>query len=248
MAKTDQPQRVSDILRETRLRQKRDLADVSAVLRIRENHLIALEENNMEVLPSATYVIGFIRTYAHYLDIDSEKLIDMYKQENAHSFNNNFDFLHSFEEQKQFSPLFLIGGICVFLMIIYFGWLLLINAENVIHDRAQDYQRERVFVEQSIATESMDMSEESMNRLAIRAQNRIWVRIERLSGQLLFASIMQKGDYFFLPEGERFMVTTQNAGHLEYVVNDVVVRSVGQKGEFLKRHEFFVSKIIEQAK
>ncbi len=47
-----------------------DLATVSRVLKIRKDHLEALEEDHFEQLPGRAYAIGFIRSYSDYLGLD----------------------------------------------------------------------------------------------------------------------------------------------------------------------------------
>ena len=46
--------------------------------KIRAKYLRALEDENFEALPSATYVKGFLRTYANYLGLDGQLYVDEY--------------------------------------------------------------------------------------------------------------------------------------------------------------------------
>ncbi|MDE2501102.1 MAG: helix-turn-helix domain-containing protein, partial [Alphaproteobacteria bacterium] len=52
---------VGQDLRAARLRRGDDLATVSRVLKIRKDHLEALEEDRIEALPGRTYAVGFVR-------------------------------------------------------------------------------------------------------------------------------------------------------------------------------------------
>lgn len=74
---------VGQDLREARLRRGDDLATVSRVLRIRKDHLEALEEDRLEALPGRTYAIGFVRSYADYLGLDAPACVERFKTENA---------------------------------------------------------------------------------------------------------------------------------------------------------------------
>ena len=55
---------VGQDLRAARLRRGDELATVSRALKIRKDHLEALEEDRLEDLPGKTYAIGFVRSYA----------------------------------------------------------------------------------------------------------------------------------------------------------------------------------------
>jgi cytoskeleton protein RodZ len=68
-------------LRAARLRRGEDLATVSRALKIRKDHLEAVEEDDLNRLPGKTYAIGFVRTYAAYLGLDATKMVERFKQE-----------------------------------------------------------------------------------------------------------------------------------------------------------------------
>ena len=72
---------VGQDLRAARQRRGDDLATVSRALKIRKDHLEAVEEDRLESLPGKTYAIGFVRSYAAYLGLDSAELVERYKQE-----------------------------------------------------------------------------------------------------------------------------------------------------------------------
>ena len=72
---------VGQDLRAARLRRGDDLATVSRALKIRKDHLEAVEEGNFADLPGKTYAIGFVRSYAHYLGLDVARTVERYKQE-----------------------------------------------------------------------------------------------------------------------------------------------------------------------
>ena len=62
---------VGQDLRAARLRRGDEIAQVSRALKIRKDHLEALEEDRLEDLPGKTYAIGFVRSYACHLGLDS---------------------------------------------------------------------------------------------------------------------------------------------------------------------------------
>jgi cytoskeleton protein RodZ len=74
---------VGQDLRTARLRRGDDLATVSRALKIRKDHLDALEEDRPDALPGRTYAVGFIRSYADYLGLDAVQCVERYKAEIA---------------------------------------------------------------------------------------------------------------------------------------------------------------------
>jgi hypothetical protein len=65
-------------LREARTRHGLDLAQVELATKIRAKYLRALEDEVFEILPSETYVKGFLRSYAEFLGLDGQLYVDEY--------------------------------------------------------------------------------------------------------------------------------------------------------------------------
>ena len=74
---------VGQDLRAARLRRGDEIASVSRALKIRKNYLEALENDRLDDLPGKTYAIGFVRSYARYLGLDSAQYVERYKQDIA---------------------------------------------------------------------------------------------------------------------------------------------------------------------
>ena len=69
---------IGNSLREARLRQQLDFPEAEHGTKIRGKYLRALEDDRFEVLPSHTYVKGFLRSYAEYLGLDGQLYVDEY--------------------------------------------------------------------------------------------------------------------------------------------------------------------------
>ncbi|MGQ0740900.1 MAG: helix-turn-helix domain-containing protein, partial [Alphaproteobacteria bacterium] len=74
---------VGQDIRAARQRKGEELATVSRALKIRKDHLEALEEGNIEALPGRPYAIGFLRSYAEYLGLDPAQCVERFKAEIA---------------------------------------------------------------------------------------------------------------------------------------------------------------------
>jgi cytoskeleton protein RodZ len=72
---------VGQDLRAARIRRGDDLAAVSRALKIRKDHLDAVENDRLDDLPGKTYAIGFVRSYARYLGLDAAELTERFKAE-----------------------------------------------------------------------------------------------------------------------------------------------------------------------
>jgi cytoskeletal protein RodZ len=55
--------------KDEREKQGYSIEDISNILRIRKQYIIAIEEDNLTEIPSDTYVRGYIKTYCEFLKI-----------------------------------------------------------------------------------------------------------------------------------------------------------------------------------
>ena len=63
------------------MRQKIDIAEVENATKIRAKYLRALENEDFGLLPGNTFVKTFLRTYADYLGLDAQLLVEEYRAE-----------------------------------------------------------------------------------------------------------------------------------------------------------------------
>ncbi|MCC8368907.1 helix-turn-helix domain-containing protein [Rickettsia endosymbiont of Polydrusus tereticollis] len=63
---------MSPALKKARLDSGKTLQQVSSDLKIRKKYLVALEEENFELLPGEVYVKGYLKLYLDYLNIKDE--------------------------------------------------------------------------------------------------------------------------------------------------------------------------------
>ena len=87
---------VGQDLRAARLRRGDEIAQVSRALKIRKDHLEALENDRLEDLPGKTYAIGFVRSYARHLGLDSAQYVERFKQDISGRTDEQIREVHGF--------------------------------------------------------------------------------------------------------------------------------------------------------
>lgn len=73
---------VGQILKNARLKQKKEIPTAAKKICIRKVYLEALEADARDLLPGHAYTIGFLQNYAEYLRLNPEKLTKQYRLEN----------------------------------------------------------------------------------------------------------------------------------------------------------------------
>jgi len=73
--------RLGETLREARKQKGWSLAQVEGAIRIRQQYLAALEKEHFQEFASEGQIRGFLRTYALYLGLDPEEILECYDEE-----------------------------------------------------------------------------------------------------------------------------------------------------------------------
>lgn len=70
---------IGETLREAREAKGASIKQISQDSNISREYLTGLEEENFDIFPAETYLLGFLRNYSEYLGLDSEKSVALYK-------------------------------------------------------------------------------------------------------------------------------------------------------------------------
>jgi cytoskeleton protein RodZ len=123
---------VGQDLRAARLRRGDDLATISRALKIRKDHLEALEEDRIELLPGRTYAVGFVRTYAEYLGLDAGACVERFKSQIAGRGEEPSPTIHVIDEDehRRLPQGWKIVVAVVLVLLVYGVYQLLVPAAN----------------------------------------------------------------------------------------------------------------------
>jgi cytoskeletal protein RodZ len=124
---TLQTKTVGTLLIEKRKDKNLEIKDVSLALKIRSEYLLALEEGRYNAFRSEVYLTGFLKNYAKFLGIDTEKILAMYRRENERK-NHADDNIISNQPKSGFNLVLtpnkviaILAGLAVLLVLIYLG-------------------------------------------------------------------------------------------------------------------------------
>jgi cytoskeletal protein RodZ len=128
---------IGNFLKERREAKGISLIEVEKDLKIRKKYLQALEEGNIDAIPGKTYLVGYLRNYSKYLDIDEENInqiiqtyknlekqklkLEKTKEENIYLKTKDRSM---FEKKRVFLPVKYVY-LASFVLIIFIGLFLL---------------------------------------------------------------------------------------------------------------------------
>ena len=116
---------LGETLRQARLDKGVSLADAARETRIRRGYLEALEAEDAAALPPAVYTRGFLKTYAEYLGLNAQAMVDLFqptsRRDPAPSLRPAVPHV-AIPRQIPVRPvLYAVSGI-VFLVLLYLAW------------------------------------------------------------------------------------------------------------------------------
>lgn len=127
---------VGQDLRAARLRRGDDLASASKALKIRKDHLEALEEDRLDALPGRTYAIGFVRSYADYLGLDAVDAVERFKQEIAGRDESPkaATTFQAHDEERRLPNGWIVIAVVVLALVIYGAYRLARSADTLLNE------------------------------------------------------------------------------------------------------------------
>ena len=118
--------KVGGLLKEMRLEKGLRLVDVSKKLCIRKLYLEAIEESNYDEIPAFPYGVGFIRSYAEYLGLNANNIVELYKEEANTATDKDIYVLEPQSEANVPGRKYLILSL-IAIVLIYVAWSLYTN-------------------------------------------------------------------------------------------------------------------------
>ncbi|MEW9274787.1 helix-turn-helix domain-containing protein [Gluconobacter oxydans] len=127
---SDQPS-VGTVLRARREELGWRLEDVAEWLRIRPKLLAALEADDLSKLPGVAYAVGFLRTYAHAMQLDADALVERFRRDTRGAVTRKPELVFPQPESDRGLPVgVLVWAGLVVVVAAYVGWYRFTEHDN----------------------------------------------------------------------------------------------------------------------
>lgn len=108
--------KLGDALREARKRKNWSLAQAEGATRIRQRFLLALEKEHFAEFASESQIRGFLQTYATYLGLDPEEILEYYEEE-----PRKLSLRRTFPTPRSLSPWSMMNLLILLVIVIIIG-------------------------------------------------------------------------------------------------------------------------------
>lgn len=241
---------IGAILKSSRLKNKKSLEDVSSELCIRKIYLSAIEEGDYETLPPVPYGIGYVRTYANYLGLSSERAVRLYKAAAllVEEQNKVEEEVVVQEAKKGNRKHFVYGLIALLMLYLCWGMLssnkkphidddkvseVVVKEEADINEGVETYEEnktqedilikeEEIKVEVVAKTDDEELKKENLNDNKVRVifNGESWVELKR-KGKVYFQGVFHEGDVKEIDYIDNLFVSIGRPKNVEIYVNGI---------------------------
>lgn len=129
---------LGETLRQARLDKGVSLADAARETRIRRSYLEALESEDVAALPPPVYTRGFLRSYAEYLGLNAQAMVDLYqpttRREPSPPLRPAVPRV-AIPRQLPLRPMLIGLGVLAFLVLLVFAWSWYQDVQRSLRDQ-----------------------------------------------------------------------------------------------------------------
>ncbi|MBB4631057.1 RodZ domain-containing protein [Sphingosinicella soli] len=244
---------IGEVLRARRLELGRELADIAHQTRVPMRHLTAIEEGKHDTLPALPYTIGFVKSYARILGLDSDTAVEQFRRETTKPDRVVPTMDHEPIEDGRVPTraaallgLVLLGLLALAVAAWGLGWFGGDEEPAVVEAPAGSDGGATVAMdtppvpppataETPAAVAAADATATSAppaptsGAIVVNAREDAWVRIyEAGSGRAVFQGVMAAGDRYDVPaDRQDLLLWTGRAGALDVTVGGTAIPPLG---------------------
>lgn len=248
---------IGEALRRTRVHYGKSLKDVEKVLRIRSSQIDAMERGDMTMLPGRVYAIGFVRSYAEFLDIDGDKVVKLFKAQYMDG-QDKSDLSFTVPASETKTPklwLVIASLICAVLLLVLWTQygkqeqrIDVLSLERVPDDIKNHVNDDilsasvidenfiqpdplAVDIKSEPVVENMSSEEPQGQGIILNIIGNSWVEIKNGNGEVIVSNILETGDQYFVPDSPELSMSLGNAANVEIVVDGRALKPLGKEGD-----------------
>lgn len=212
-------------LRKTREKKRLSLEEAQKALKIHPSILKALEEDSAHKFLSLVYVRSFLRSYARYLGLDAEKIVEQYLERHSEQPEQILFFgreKRKIEQIKKYLPLAgkIIVAILVFVIIIVFARGVFRFARLIVAKKSYRIESTKKVKLSSPAPSrpAINIPKSEPLTLAVKANDDVWIEIKS-DGEVIFRNVLSKGSRETWKAKKKIELWTGKADVLELTLN-----------------------------
>ena len=252
---------VGEILKKSRESKKLELSEVSKELMISDEIIFNLEHDIKNDHINFVFLLGHLRSYCNFLELNDEELINQFKKENLKISSENIEIQRPKLENNFFLLSNKIFSATLILFIITTFYFLFIQNDNpsreyaIIPDIPENFQAvvEKSNLDniiQNTSNENVDsfdlkdninlssaiastpnVEDKRKHIVTLKILDDTWMQLRDKNDNIILSKLMNKNEEYSYDLDSNYSITSGNAGHILVLIDQNVRGKVGNKGQ-----------------
>ena len=247
---------VGQILSISRNSKNLSISDISIELKISQSIIIDLENDNIKNNSDIVFIIGHLRSYSSYLELDTNTIINKFKDEV--SFNAK-------EEKKNITPIVennffkiekFFAATLILIIFSSFYFLFIDQKDDEINfalipdipeslepivEKANTFEnlsqsndiKKNAIINNSSAVASIEFEEDVTTVATLKMLNPTWLQLRDEDNNIILSKLMEKDEEFSYELKLNYNITAGNAGNILVLIDGDVKGKIGKYGDIL---------------
>ncbi|WP_418626784.1 helix-turn-helix domain-containing protein [Anaerosinus sp.] len=236
---------VGDILRAERERRGLAIRDVEEATSIRALYIQSIEENKYDIIPGEVYLKGFIKTYANFLNLDGNAVVNQYRQEKTPPNVILDDVESNVVENKGLKPQnnnkiefgniikqkIVIGGLAFALVCGY--WMLNLDSSEAPMEQPKQEVKTVVAVPKEVSV-PVTAPQSKPIKISLKFEGACWTEV-KVDNHNIYEGIPNPGEVLTWDANNDIIIKLGNAGVVDVTHNGNVIGKLGAVGDVIEK-------------
>ena len=250
-------------LKSSRISQQLTLDYVSSELKISKSTLQELENDEIKLNADIVFIIGHLRTYSNFLNLETNKLINQFKSEISYNQNNYSDEIVKPSIKHNYFNINKIVSSSLILIVFFSFYFLFINNSNnepeyasipdlpeslvpIIEKQSLDIiENNNVisnekFISQDVMNNSSAVASSNVNEkidqntsVTLKILNPTWLQLRDSSDNIILSKLMEKNAEYTYDLNLNYTITSGNGGNILVLIDNSVRGKIAGHGEVI---------------
>lgn len=239
---------VGDILRAERERKGLTIRDVEEATSIRALYIQSIEENKYDVIPGEVYLKGFIKTYANFLNLDGNEVVNQYRQEktppNVTLDNDESNVIENKSLKSQnnnkikvgniIKPKIVIGALAFAFVSGCGYWVLNLDSSETPIEELKQEVKPVVAVPKEVPAPVTAVSQSKPVAISLKFEGACWTEV-KVDNHNIYEGTPNPGEVLTWDANNDIIIKLGNAGVVDVTHNGNVIGKLGAVGDVIEK-------------
>jgi Uncharacterized protein conserved in bacteria len=231
--------------------------DISLELKISKSIIIGLENDNIKNDTDIIFIIGHLRSYSNFLELDTDTIIEQFKDKVSFNIRDEKNNITPIVENNFFKIEKFFAASLILIIFTSFYFLFIDQNDNEINfalvpdipeslepivekantfnkDLSQsNYINKSNLINNSSALASIEFDEDVTIVATLKMLNPTWLQLRDESNNIILSKLMDKDEEFSYELTLNYNITAGNAGNILVLIDGDVRGKIGKYGDVI---------------